>query len=78
MSLFTRKVYINKNKENVCLQEKDLTRQYEIQVANKHKICTTTNNREHTMKSQLTFFSYQTSKYVSKNVIILTDKRTDR
>ena len=33
--LFKRKVYINKNKENVCLWEKDLTRQYEMQVANK-------------------------------------------
>ena len=35
MSLFTRKAYINKNKENVCLWGKDLTRHYEIQMVNK-------------------------------------------
>lgn len=35
MSLFTRKAYINKNKENVCLWGNDLTRHYEIQMANK-------------------------------------------
>ena len=35
MSSFIRKVYISKNKENVYLWEKDLTRQHEIQMANK-------------------------------------------